>query len=312
MTDTPRRHPLRRWFRSGDLGRALVSLVGAVLGLVLAAWLVPDFALGGWQQAISVAFFVLVFGALLRPVLVHVSVWLGWVGTVLIGLFAQAIVLWVVVTPDRRRASRSRGGRRCSRRGSSRPSRRCSVWVATAGTDDAVTAWPAPAAAPEQAGDSRPRRPGIVFVQADGVPYPVLDWCVRAGTLPTLSRWIRSGTHRMVEWRPKLPATTPASQMGILHGTIEGIPAFRWVDRADRQGVRRQPPGRRRRRSRRMHSDGLGLLADDGVSVSNLFTGDAPTAYATMSAVGRSHETRESRRTISELPQPARPGSPAA
>ena len=54
------------------------------------------------------------------------------------------------------------------------------------------------------------------------------------------------------------------------------------------------------------HSDGLGLLADDGVSVSNLFTGDAPTAYATMSAIGRGQETRESRRTISEfLSRPA-------
>jgi hypothetical protein len=131
----------------------------------------------------------------------------------------------------------------------------------------------------------------------DGVPFPVLDWGVRAGTLPTLSRWIRSGSHRMAEWRPKLPATTPASQMGILHGTIEGIPAFRWVDRAEgKVYVANKPADAALIEAR--HSDGTGLLADDGVSVSNLFTGDAPTAYATMSAVGRTQETRETRLTL--------------
>ena len=83
----------------------------------------------------------------------------------------------------------------------------------------------------------------MVFVQLDGVPFPVLQWGVVAGTLPNLSRWIRSGAYRMVEWTPMLPATTPASHMGILHGTIEGIPAFRWVDRPSP----RMPPTSRRR-----------------------------------------------------------------
>jgi hypothetical protein len=123
---------------------------------------------------------------------------------------------------------------------------------------------------------------------------------VRAGTLPTLSRWIRSGSHRMAEWRPVLPATTPASQMGILHGTIEGIPAFRWVDRTEgRVYVANKPADAAVIEAR--HSDGRGLLADDGVSVSNLFTGDASTAYATMSAVNRTQETRESRLAISRF-----------
>ena len=147
--------------------------------------------------------------------------------------------------------------------------------------------------------------PGVVFVQADGVPYPVLEWGVRAGTLPTLSRWIRSGSHHMAEWRPKLPATTPASQMGILHGTIEGIPAFRWVDRAEgRVYVANKPADAAVIEA--THSNGRGLLVDDGVSVSNLFTGDAPTAYATMSAVKRTQETRQARVALSQFL--ARPG----
>ena len=104
----------------------------------------------------------------------------------------------------------------------------------------------------------------------------------------------------MAEWRPKLPATTPASQMGILHGTIEGIPAFRWVDRAEgRVYVANKPADAAAIEAK--HSDGRGLLVDDGVSVSNLFTGDAPTAYATMSAVHRTQETRQARLTLSRF-----------
>jgi hypothetical protein len=140
----------------------------------------------------------------------------------------------------------------------------------------------------------------VVFVKADGLPYPVLERCVRAGTLPTLSRWLREGTHQMTEWRPMLPATTPASQMGILHGTIDGIPAFRWLDRSDgRVYVANKP--RDAAVIEEHHSDGCGLLADDGVSISNLFTGDAPIAVATMSAVDRSRESRQARLALSEF-----------
>ena len=88
-----------------------------------------------------------------------------------------------------------------------------------------------------------PEMTGVVFVQLDGVPYPVLHMAVMAGTVPTLSRWIRDGSHQLHEWTPKLPATTPASQMGILHGVIDGIPAFRWYDRANDKVLVANRPG---------------------------------------------------------------------
>ena len=96
--------------------------------------------------------------------------------------------------------------------------------------------------------------------------------------------------------------------MGILHGTIEGIPAFRWVDRAEgRVYVANKPADAAVIEA--THSNGRGLLVDDGVSVSNLFTGDAPTAYATMSAVQRTQETRQARVALSQFL--ARPGGMA-
>ena len=92
--------------------------------------------------------------------------------------------------------------------------------------------------------------------------------------------------------------------MGILHGTIEGIPAFRWVDRpTGKVYVANRPADAAAIEA--THSNGRGLLADDGVSVSNLFTGDAPTAYATMSAIGRAQrDPRVAPRDLG-VPQPA-------
>src|SRR6478736_1218280 len=290
-----------RW---GDVGRAAMALLGAAVGILICSWVVPAFDVGSWEDALLTAVLIAVTGAVLRFVLVRGAVLLGWVGAVLVGLFGQALAVWIVVYAPRGGDAADLGWALLAAWIIAAVST-FFVWVGTAGTDDAVTATLLRRARRNPHTVPDPEVPGVVFVQADGVPFPVLDWCVRAGTLPTLSRWLRDGTHRSVEWRPKLPATTPASQMGILHGTIDGIPAFRWVDRpTGKVYVANRPADAAAIEA--MHSDGRGLLADDGVSISNLFTGDATTAYATMSAIGRGNETKESRRTLSEfLARPA-------
>ena len=296
--------PRGRRLRWGDLGRALIGLGGATLGLVIASWLLPGFDVHGFEQAAKVAILVAICGAVLRVILVEGAVWIGWVGALLVGLFGQALAIWVVVYAPYGSVDAALWWALAASWIVSAVST-LFVWVATAGTDDAATASLLRRARRSSVELDDPDLPGIVFVQADGVPFPVLDWCVRAGTLPTLSRWIREGTHQMAEWRPKLPATTPASQMGLLHGTIDGIPAFRWVDRATGRVYVANKPGDAAD-IEAIHSNGRGLLADDGVSVSNLFTGDAPTAYATMSAVDRTGETHQARRTVTEyLSRPA-------
>ncbi len=171
-------------------------------------------------------------------------------------------------------------------------------WVTSAGTSQVLVSRLVASSRRKPAKLADPEVDGVLFIQLDGVPFPVLQMAITAGTVPTLTRWIRSGTHELREWTPKLPATTPASQMGILHGVIDGIPAFRWYDRAnDRVMVANRPADAAVIEENL--STGRGLLVDDGVSISNLFTGDAPTAVLTMSRRVRGGEI--ARRAVAQF-----------
>ena len=148
--------------------------------------------------------------------------------------------------------------------------------------------------------------PGVVFVQLDGVPAPLLENEIRSGNIPTISRWIRSGSHTWTEWTARVPSTTPVSQAGLLHGNNDGIPAFRWFDRElGRLLVANRPEDAAIIEAR--VGNGRGLLADDGVSISNLFSGDAPTSLLTMSGLkeGRRASARRSRTPRSSPTRPA-------
>lgn len=124
--------------------------------------------------------------------------------------------------------------------------------------------------------------PGFVFVQLDGVSAPVFEWQLNAGNLPNIKTLIDKDEYVLTPWHTQLPSTTPASQAGILHGSHEGIPAFRWFERAtDKLMVANQPADAAIIEKRL--SNGQGLLADKGVSVGNLFSGDAPTNIMVMS-----------------------------
>jgi hypothetical protein len=280
-----------------DLAAVGISVIGATVGLWLGVLLAPHEQVhSGWQLLIG-GVLVCLAGVVLRLVLTPLAVRLGWVGAILLGLGSQWLAIWLVLYPGTDGGWEDFWWSLVTSWLVAAVST-VLIWLATAGTDDAVTASLLRRARRTPTTVDDPDIPGVVFVQADGVPFPVLEVGVRAGTLPTLSRWLRSGTHRMAEWRPMLPATTPASQMGILHGTIDGIPAFRWIDRPTQRVLVANRP-RDAAEIEAAHSDGRGLLADDGVSISNLFTGDAPTAVATMSAVERSRETLQAREAIS-------------
>ena len=72
---------------------------------------------------------------------------------------------------------------------------------------------------------------GIVFLEIDGLALPVLRRAMRDGNAPTMARWAEDDGYELVEWEPDLSSQTGASQAGILLGSNEDIPAFRWVEK---------------------------------------------------------------------------------
>ena len=73
--------------------------------------------------------------------------------------------------------------------------------------------------------------PGIVFLEIDGLALPVLRHAMRDGSAPTMARWLVEGGYRLAEWETDLSSQTGASQAGILLGSNEDVPAFRWVEK---------------------------------------------------------------------------------
>src|SRR6478735_11412686 len=297
------------------VGSVVLSLVATVLAVFFCDWVVPGFHVNLPAGAIEFALVLGVTGLILQPLLIAGAVRIGWAGVILLALLGQALIVAVAawILPD------------ASVDGFWSAFFVAAIigivgtlvgWVTTAGTNEALVGRLVSSSRRRPAVVENPEMSGVVFVQLDGVPYPVLHMAVMAGTVPTLSRWIRDGSHQLHEWTPKLPATTPASQMGILHGVIDGIPAFRWYDRAnDKVLVANRPADATLIES--TLTTGKGLLVDDGVSISNLFTGDAPTAVLTMSRRARGGDvarqavanfvvspsglTRALLRTVSEL-----------
>lgn len=276
----------RRWYTY------VISYLASVLVIIPAVWLC-DWVLSGFHLeepggAIVFSAVLALLGVVAQPLLVGVAVRLGWVVVALLAFVGQAVIvlLAAAILPDVTIddfwtafvvavvvgvVSTVLG------------------WFGSAGTSQVLVSRLVASARRSPTELADPDVEGVVFVQLDGVPFPVLQMAITAGTAPTLTRWVRSGSHRLHEWTPKLPATTPASQMGILHGVIDGIPAFRWYDRERDQVLVANRPADAAVIEATM-STGKGLLVDNGVSISNLFTGDAPTAVLTMSRRARGGE----------------------
>lgn len=131
--------------------------------------------------------------------------------------------------------------------------------------------------------------PGLVMVQIDGLSLDVLQRALGSGDVPTLHRWLREGTHRLTGWETGWSSQTGVSQSGILHGSVQGMPAFRWIEKdTGRLVVSNRPDSASYLEGRQ--DPGAGLLAYHGSSYGNLFTGGAERAVMTMSVVARRKE----------------------
>jgi uncharacterized membrane protein YvlD (DUF360 family) len=133
-------------------------------------------------------------------------------------------------------------------------------------------------------GGERTDEPGIVFLEIDGLALPVLRRAMRDGNAPTMARWRVEGTHRLVEWEPDLSSQTGASQAGILLGSNEDIPAFRWVEKETGRLMTCSAPADCAR-IEAQRATGIGLLANGGSSRGNLLSGEADEQILTVSRI---------------------------
>jgi uncharacterized membrane protein YvlD (DUF360 family) len=136
--------------------------------------------------------------------------------------------------------------------------------------------------AKRQGAASRSDVPGIVFLEIDGLAAPVLRRAMRDGNTPVLARWLADGSHDLLEWEPDLSSQTGASQAGILLGSNDDIPAFRWVEKETGRVMTCSAPGDCAEIERR-HASGAGLLIDGGASRGNLLSGEADEVILTVS-----------------------------
>jgi uncharacterized membrane protein YvlD (DUF360 family) len=125
-------------------------------------------------------------------------------------------------------------------------------------------------------------QPGLIFLEIDGLALPVLRRAIRDGNAPTMARWLGDGSHRLTEWEPDLSSQTGASQAGILLGSNEDIPAFRWVEKETATLMTCSAPQDCAEIERR-HATGQGLLVDGGASRGNLLSGEAAEVILTVS-----------------------------
>jgi uncharacterized membrane protein YvlD (DUF360 family) len=133
-----------------------------------------------------------------------------------------------------------------------------------------------------QGGGARNDIPGLIFLEIDGLAYPVLQRAMRDGNAPELARWIEQGTHRLIEWETDFSSQTGASQAGILLGSNDDIPAFRWVEKESGKLMVCSAPDDCAEIEKR-HATGRGLLVDGGGSRGNLLSGEADEVILTVS-----------------------------
>ncbi|HET8813739.1 MAG TPA: phage holin family protein [Solirubrobacterales bacterium] len=128
--------------------------------------------------------------------------------------------------------------------------------------------------------------PGVLFLEIDGLAHDVLRRAIGDGNAPTLARWLRSGSHRLERWETDWSSQTGACQAGLLHGSNDDMPAFRWWEKERGAAIVTNHP-RDAEEIERRHSDGRGLLHADGASRANILSGDAPHSMLTMSTALR-------------------------
>ena len=264
--------------------RLVVSWVMSAISLVIAAAIVPGVEVKDFWGALAVAAVIAVLNAIVPPVLAAIRLPYTIGATFILVLIADALMLLAA-------SSLTEGAIEVSRFGwalltALLASAVTVVLAVVAGTndEDEYTLRVIQRIARRSGEQIKTDVPGIVFLEIDGLAKPVLQRAMRDGNAPEMARWLADDTHRLVEWETDLSSQTGASQAGILLGSNEDIPAFRWVEKETGTLMVCSNPDDCAEIERR-HSNGDGLLANGGASRGNLLSGDADHVLLTVSRI---------------------------
>ena len=273
----PARPRLRPW-------RLLIGWLVSAVALLVAAAIVPGVSIPSFGGAVVVALIIAVLNALLPPLVAALRLPFMLLFGFLLVLVLDALMLLIASDISDRAIQVD------------------SFWwallaalVAAAATlvlqtifgsndDDEYTLRVTQRIARRQGGQSHTDAPGIIFLEIDGLALPVLRRAMRDGNAPNMARWVADGSHRLTEWETDLSSQTGASQVGILLGSNDDIPAFRWVEKETATLMTCSAPPDCAEIERRHLAD-KGLLRDGGASRGNLLSGEAEAVILTVSRI---------------------------
>ncbi len=263
---------------AGLLKRLVIVTVVAIVSFALTAWILPGIHVDTFLSGVLAIVLVALFNALIRPVLLLFVAPRSLILTAVLVLVLQVVAFYVVATLS--------PGVHVDRIvtavvGSFLYAGINTALTAILGVDSGGSYYATLVQSLRSKTGAAPSdKPGLVIVQIDGLAHPIVAARIRAGSVTTMSSWVRGGSHKLSQWEAMLPSMTSASQLGILHGNNDGLPAFRWFER-DTQLFRVSSKPADAAELVKRHSNGEGLLSNDGVSICNLVTGDAGRSYLT-------------------------------
>ena len=263
-----------RFGRAHVVSRLLVTWAINAIALWLGAWVIPGVSLGGRGSALVAAAILGLLNALVWPVLIRfalpVTTWTLGLGAIVLNGAFVLLAGWLVDSFDV--AGLWQGVL-------------LAAWLSIVSIvittvlsidDDQVFYRSVVKRQMRKAGAVESEVPGMVFLEIDGLGHDVLKRAMRDGNAPNMARWVHEGAHRLVRWETDWSSQTGAAQTGLLLGSNEDIPAFRWWDKEQGRSIASSAPKDVVAIEERL-STGRGLLHADGASRSNMYSGDAPT-----------------------------------
>jgi uncharacterized membrane protein YvlD (DUF360 family) len=232
--------------------------------------------------ATAAAFVLGIVNFIIRPLLLIITLPLGWIAVLVSGFFINGIVLWIT-------ASLMTGfdvdGFWPAFWGGLVLSLVNTVITTIMSIDDEDSFYEnliqrravRMAAGKIETGEGR----GLVILETDGLSYERIQKAIADGNMPTLKKMIDEEGYKLSCLDCGIPPTTPACQAGILQGNNTNIPAFRWLDK---KSGRLLAGGQAAAEVEPILSDGNGLLRG-GSSIGNMFSGDAAKSILTFSKI---------------------------